>query len=70
MCLLLIPLLCKKRKNSKNAEPSPRPVPIPHQNGGAGIGRNGKKYQKDLKKYGPEVAEKNRKKRVGIAVAA
>jgi hypothetical protein len=35
-----------------------------------GIGRRSKKYQEDLNNYGYEVAERNRKRKVGIAVAA
>lgn len=70
MCLLLLPLLCKKRKNAQDNGPSPRPVPVSQSGGGVGIGREGRRYREDMEKYGPEVAEQNRKRRVGIVVAA
>jgi hypothetical protein len=70
MCLLLLPLLCRKHKKSEDNSPAPRPVYVSNPSGARGIGRHGKKYKKDLEKYGPEVAEQNRKRRAGIAVAA
>ena len=67
MCLLLLPLLCKKRKDANNNELAPRPTAA--SSAGMEIGRKGTRYREDLEKYGPEVAGKNRKKRVGIATA-
>lgn len=70
MCLLLLPLLCKKRKKAPDNGPSPRPVPVLQPGAGVGIGRKGRRYREDLEKYGPEDAEKSRKRRVDIVVTA
>lgn len=70
MCLFLLPLLCKRRKNTESNHPPPRAVSVSPSGGGIGLGRKGRKYREEMERYGPEVAEKNRKKRVGIAAAA
>jgi hypothetical protein len=59
MCLLLLPLLCKKHKKAEDNSPGLRPVTLSNSGGGIAIGRRGKRYQQDLANYGPEVAEKN-----------
>lgn len=63
-------LACKRHKKSEDNAPAPRPVDMSNSGGGIAICRRGKKYRNDLEMYGPEVAEQNRKKRVGIAAAA
>lgn len=86
MCLLLLPLLFSKHKKTKAAEQTQMPPnaapqmmppqPVQHSNPyiepprRMGIGRNGRRYKEDVRDYGYEVAENNRRKRAGIAAAA
>lgn len=86
MCLLLLPLLFSKHRKNKATEQAempptaapemmaPKPVqlsnPYIEPPRRLGIGRNGRRYRDDVRDYGYEVAEKNRRKRAGIAAAA
>jgi len=67
MCLFLLAPILRRRR----AEKSDNYGPEPHLTANRDVrrGRQGKRYQEDLEKYGPEIAERNYKKRLGTAIA-
>ena len=81
MCFLLLSLLSAKRKKDKATEQmqmAPHTAPQPVQLSSPyvqpprrlGISRRGRRYQDDLRNYGYEAEERNRRRRDGIAAAA